>query len=65
MGLNNNNNNNGEETLHHVLCGCGTLRSTVVEEGAELSDELEMLETVVDRVKEFVDKVDMMMNVDV
>ena len=38
---------------------------TVVEEGAELSDELEMLETVVDRVKEFVDKVDMMMNVDV
>ena len=54
----------GEETLHHVLCGCGSLCSTVVEEGAELSDELEILETVVDRVKEFVDKVDMMMNVD-
>ena len=53
-----------EETLNHVICGCGLLDSPVAREGGEQSEELEVLESVVARVKEFLDKVDDMMNVD-
>jgi hypothetical protein len=46
------------ETLHHVLCRCGTLSEPAVCEGDEYSSDIKTLETVAARMAEFVEKVD-------
>lgn len=53
------------ETLIHVLGSCKSLQSSIAREGDEYSTELQTSEAVVDRVKEFVEKVDDVVTVDV
>ena len=50
--------NSVDETLNHVLCECPALTSECCSQGDEYSENMNLLEKVIHRIEEFLDKVD-------
>ena len=50
--------NSVDETLDHVLCECPALTSESCSQGDEFSENMNVLEKVIHRIEEFLDKVD-------